>query len=278
MGSMMNFIHKLTGKNAPEKQCISVSVATNVGSVREVNEDNFYADRIGVRRLESSAENRLFKHSDRYVFAVCDGMGGEAFGDTASEIAVSALSEYAVRLKKTEPEGLPELVNEYASEANNRICKMVDDRKASLSGSTLAMVCTVGKLAYIFNIGDSRVYYYCGGKLTQVTEDQTLAVKKLKANIYTEEEAKLSEDAHKLTSFLGVDSRGIGLKALRYEPVDLEKGLVLICSDGLTDMCSDEEIAELLSRNDECSAGLLADRACRNGGHDNVTCIVIKAL
>lgn len=275
---MMDFFRKLTGKNSPEKQRIVVSAATNVGNVRSVNEDNFYVDSLGVRKLENSAENRIFNHSDRYVFAVCDGMGGEAFGDIASEIAVTTLSEYSVRLKKTEPENLPELVNEYASEANNRICKMVDDRRASLSGSTLAMVCSIGKLAYIFNIGDSRVYYYCEGKLTQISEDQTLAVKKLKANIYTEEEARLSEDAHKLTTFLGVDSRGIGLKALCYEPVDIENGLVLICSDGLTDMCSDEEIAEILSRDDDRSARLLADRACRNGGHDNVTCIVIKAL
>ena len=150
------------------------------------------------------------------------------------------------------------------------------ENKGKLGGSTLTLVCTIGTQAYIYSIGDSRVYYYSGEDgLRQVSEDQTLAMKKLKANIYTEEEARMSEDAHKITTFLGVDERGIGLKAQAYGPVDLTAGAVILCSDGLTDMVDDAGIAELMADADEEIAPRLVDKALENGGADNVTCIVL---
>lgn len=253
-----------------------VSVASNVGSHRQVNEDNFYADKLGVREVENLCGYKLLSHSSRYTFAVCDGMGGEQFGDEASEIAVKTLSEFAPELNTAPPEALHETVNRYAAAANDRIVRMVAENKGKLGGSTLTLVCTIGTQAYIYSIGDSRVYYYSGEDgLRQVSEDQTLAMKKLKANIYTEEEARMSEDAHKITTFLGVDERGIGLKAQAYGPVDLTAGAVILCSDGLTDMVDDAGIAELMADADEEIAPRLVDKALENGGVDNVTCIVL---
>lgn len=254
-----------------------VSIATNVGNVRQVNEDNFYADKLGVREVENLCGYKVLSHSERYVFAVFDGMGGEQFGDLASEIAAKTLDEYADSIIAAEsPEEMKDTVDRFASEANDRIVKMVDDMNGKLGGCTLAMVCTIGSQAYVFNIGDSRIYFYTNENgLRQVSEDQTLAMKKLKANIYTEEEARLSEDAHKITSFLGVDSRNIGMKALSYEPVDLSEGALLLCSDGLTDMVSDEDISGSMSDIDEEIAPRLVDQALENGGLDNVTCMVI---
>ena len=254
-----------------------VSIATNVGNVRQVNEDNFYADKLGVREVENLCGYKVLSHSERYVFAVFDGMGGEQFGDLASEIAAKTLDEYADSIIAAEsPEEMKDAVDRFASEANDRIVKMVDDMNGKLGGCTLAMVCTIGSQAYVFNIGDSRIYFYTNENgLRQVSEDQTLAMKKLKANIYTEEEARLSEDAHKMTSFLGVDSRNIGMKALSYEPVDLSEGALLLCSDGLTDMVSDEDISGSMSDMDEEIAPRLVDQALENGGLDNVTCMVI---
>ena len=254
-----------------------VSIATNVGNVRQVNEDNFYADKLGVREVENLCGYKVLSHSERYVFAVFDGMGGEQFGDLASEIAAKTLDEYADSIIAAEsPEEMKDTVDRFASEANDRIVKMVDDMNGKLGGCTLAMVCTIGSQAYVFNIGDSRIYFYTNENgLRQVSEDQTLAMKKLKANIYTEEEARLSEDAHKITSFLGVDSRNIGMKALSYEPVDLSEGALLLCSDGLTDMVSDEDISGSMSDMDEEIAPRLVDQALENGGLDNVTCMVI---
>ena len=272
---ILDFFQKMSGKD--NTQPLKVSIATNVGKIRQANEDNYYADSLGTRPSENHSEHHEINESSRYVFAVCDGMGGEEFGDEASEIAVNTLKEYAGSFRTCTIEDVPAIVNEYATEANNRICRMDEERMANLSGSTLAMAFVDGTNAYVFSIGDSRVYYFSDDELTQITEDQTLAMKKLKANIYTEEEAKNSDDAHKITTFLGVDARGIGLKAQVYPPVDLSQGAVLICSDGLTDMCSDQEIADILKRNKKHPASDLVSRALKNGGRDNITCIVITA-
>lgn len=258
-------------------QPVFVSIATNKGKVRRVNEDNFYADILGIREAEELCGHRILNHSDSYVFGVCDGMGGEQFGDAASEIAAVTMREFSAKIKKAAPGELHAAVNEYACEANNRICRMTETRRANLSGSTFVMACVRGELVYPFNIGDSRIYYRSRGRLWQISEDQTVAMKKLKANIYTKEEARLSGDAHKITTFLGVDSGNIGLKALACKPLDLSRGEVLLCSDGLTDMCTDEEILWVLKKyGDEFAAQHLVELALRNGGADNVTCIVIR--
>ncbi len=258
---------------------VFVSIATNKGKVRFSNEDNFYADILGIRGAEELCGHRVLNYSDRYVFGVCDGMGGEQFGDLASEIAVTAMREFSDKIKKASLEKLYDTVNEYAAEANNRICRMVQEKGADLGGSTFAMACVRGNLVYPFSIGDSRIYFISGSKIRQVSEDQTLAVKKLKAGIYTKEEALLSEDAHRLTSFLGADRGRIGLKALVYEPLDLAVGEVLLCSDGLADMVMDEEILWVLMKyGDQFAAQHLVELALARGGIDNITCIVIRSV
>ena len=138
------------------------------------------------------------------------------------------------------------------------------------------MVCIYNGVVYPFNVGDSRVYFYSeDGEFKQISVDQTLAMKKLMNNIYDEETAKNSPDSHKLTSFLGVDSRGIGLKAVPSTPFNMGNGKIIICSDGLTDMCSDEEIKTVVFSSKYPSKDLVA-KALQNGGKDNVTCVVIS--
>ena len=260
-----------------KKQTIVISYASSAGRVRDANEDNFYVDGIGTRTEREVGGYKEAEISERCIIAVCDGMGGEKFGAEASETAVKTLEEFADRLNGAEPDKLADVVDEYVGEANNRIVRMTKERNADVSGSTLVLLCTVGTCAYTFSVGDSRIYYYNKSEgLRQVSQDQTLAAKKLKAGIYTENEAKLSADAHKLTSFLGADKNSIGLKALRYEPFDISEGTVLLCSDGLTDMVEEPEIAEFLRKNGKDTASLLKDEALENGGLDNITCITFS--
>ena len=266
------------GKFQGEKEKMFICVASNAGKIYSDNEDNFYVDEIGCRTEKNCSATTVLDSSKRHVFAVCDGMGGEAFGEEASHIAVTVLSDFKEQLHSSKISQLSGEVNRYSNEANRRICQMVKEKRCKRSGSTLAMVCIDHDRAYTYNIGDSRVYYWQNGTLKQITEDQTLAVKKLKANIYTEEEAKNSPDSHKITSFLGVDDRGIGLTALSYPPFKMGDGKILICSDGLTDMCSDKEIANILSMESPNIANLLVERAIMNGGIDNITCIVMQSL
>lgn len=265
-------------KSKKSKSCpVFVSIASNKGRARTVNEDNFYADILGIREIPDLCGHRVLNHSDRYIFGVCDGMGGEQFGDTASEIAVGTMREFSDRIKKSELKDLHNAVNEYAREANRRICRMAWERSADMSGSTFVIVCVRGSMVYPFSMGDSRIYFRTGSELHQISEDQTVAAKKRRDNIYSEEEARLSPDAHKITTFLGVDSENIGLKALACEPLDLSRGEVLLCSDGLTDMCTNEEIRRcLIKYGDEFAAQHLVELALKNGGKDNVTCMVIR--
>ena len=256
--------------------CIKVSAVSDAGKIRSKNEDNCLLDDRGIRFAEKCCDIFELNNNKRRILAVCDGMGGEAYGDIASEIAVTSFSEFIPDLRRVSPDKLHDIINLCASEINNRICDMAEEKHVGKSGSTLAMVCIDGEKVRAFNIGDSRIYFYKNGKLSQITEDQTIAMRKLKAGIYTPEEAKNSPDAHGLTSYLGSDVRRIGLKSLAYSEFNARGGKVLICSDGLTDMCSDELIAEILGRNPENMAGVLVQNALNNGGEDNITCIVIN--
>ena len=133
-------------------------------------------------------------------------------------------------------------------------------------------------MAYPFYLGDSRIYIFDRHGLSQITEDQTLAVRNIKAGIYTEEEAKDSPDHHKLTGYLGADYSDMGLDPRPCMPFRLMDGLtILLCTDGLTDMCSREEISGILADHGNNPARELADLAIKNGGRDNVTCIVIES-
>lgn len=254
---------------------IKVSAVSDTGIVRKKNEDNCLLDDRGTRFAEKCCDVFELNNKIRRVLAVCDGMGGEAYGDLASRIAVTSFSEFLPYIREAPADKLHDTVNLCASEINNRICDMAAEMHAGRSGSTLAMVCIDGETVRAFNIGDSRIYFYRNGSLNQITEDQTLAMRKVKAGIYTLEEAKKSRDSHGLTSYLGCDIRRIGLKALAYPEFNARGGKILICSDGLTDMCSDESIAKILSGNPENTAGVLVQNALKNGGADNITCIVI---
>lgn len=283
MDNLANYLKK--NKDTEEKpenslqkelRKIKVSVSSSVGCVRERNEDNFYADEFGMRLEEEDAFTGELDMRCRRIFAVCDGMGGEDFGDDASEISAGVIEFYKGKLRDAKQDQLHDVVNEYAIKANNEIWEMVRRQQGYQSGSTLAMALIDSENVNIFNIGDSRVYVFKDKKLKQVTEDQTLAMKKFKENIYTEEQAKNSPDAHRITNFLGIDDRGLGPKSVHTGTYPTDTMMILICSDGLTDMCCDEEIADILAEKMENHADALVDRALENGGVDNVTCIVIS--
>lgn len=263
-------------KEEPAERKVKVSVSSSVGCVREHNEDNFYADDFGMRLEEEDAFTGELDMRCRRIFAVCDGMGGEDFGEDASEISAGVIEFYKGKLRDAAPDELLDVVNAYALKANDEIWEMVRRQQGYQSGSTMAMAMVDKENVNVFNIGDSRVYFYKDKKLEQVTEDQTLAMKKLKENIYTEEQARNSPDCHRITNFLGIDPDGYGPQAVHTGTYPTETMMILICSDGLTDMCCDEEIADILSKKMENHADALVDRALENGGVDNVTCVVIS--
>lgn len=266
----------LTGVPELSTKTIFVSYATNIGKVRDGNEDNYYVDSVGLRLQENESGEKKLDWKFPRVFAVCDGMGGEAYGEVASQITADTIRGTVQQIREASSEELDEVIHQMVTAANDRIIEMRKERRCGISGSTLAMVCLYGLDAHIYSIGDSKVYCLEDGILTQINEDQTVAARKVKANIYTEEEARQSSDFSKLTCFVGVDDRGIGLKALTYQPIRMEDQILVLCSDGLSDMCEKEEIAQVLLETNGNKAEALVERALERGGEDNVTCIVIE--
>ena len=261
---------------------LRVSVSTHIGKVRGNHEDNFYLEGLHMNdifRNDFSASYTV-RSADGMTFAVFDGMGGAAYGEVASEIAVRTLRKYEKKLKYADgTRMLDQLVSSYTTEANDAICDMLTEKHCAVGGTTFSMLYFMGDAVKLYYLGDSRMYRYQSDGLTRLTRDHTVANQKVDAAIYTEEEAKHSPDQHRLTLFIGSDRKKVGLNADSRPPMPLEIGSkFLLCTDGLTNMCSDEEIHSLLSQNYFNEAAVLVQAALQNGGADNITCIVLEVL
>lgn len=261
---------------------LRVSVSTHIGKVRGNHEDNFYLEGLymnDIFRNDFSASYTV-RSADGMTFAVFDGMGGAAYGEVASEIAVRTLRKYEKKLKYADgTRMLDQLVSSYTTEANDAICDMLTEKHCAVGGTTFSMLYFMGDAVKLYYLGDSRMYRYQSDGLTRLTRDHTVANQKVDAAIYTEEEAKHSPDQHRLTLFIGSDRKKVGLNADSRPPMPLEIGSkFLLCTDGLTNMCSDEEIHLLLSQNYFNEAAVLVQAALQNGGADNITCIVLEVL
>ena len=253
-----------------------VYLSTHPGKVRSGNEDNFAVNTV-YRRPEDEKKNLEGTRLKQPLFcAVFDGMGGEANGELASKLSAEASALVYGELMKDGGINVDEPVVRFVEKSNRAIVDMLESTHSKRGGSTFVMTVFCNGLVYPYSLGDSRIYLYRGGYLHLLTNDQTLAMKKLRANIITEEEALISSDRHKLTSFLGVDTDGEGLMPQIYRPFILEPGdKLLLCSDGLYDMCSDRQMAELLAYPADKACLALVDAALENGGEDNVTAVVV---
>jgi len=237
---------------------------TNVGLVRDNNEDSIWVRNETIGRLNN-------------LYIVADGMGGHNAGEVAS---AAAIASFCAHIKgntsgKTEP---TMLLAEAAQFANEEVYKMsVEDETRNGMGTTLS-ACSfeAGKLVFA-HIGDSRIYVYAGGVLTQITNDHTYAEELVRRGEITPEAAQDNPWQHMLTRALGTELD----VAVDVGSVALQSGdMVLLCSDGLTNMVTDQVIAETL--RDAALAGntkdvpeTLIQLALQNGGADNISVILL---
>ena len=262
---------------------LKVSVSTNIGKFRLNNEDNYYAN--GKKLTEGVSDDFSITYTeeltDHALFAVCDGMGGESCGEVASAVAVSVLDSFREKLfAAIDNKEQIEAVNEYARTAsaviNEEIAKSGEGGKG---GTTLTLACVKNGIISMYYLGDSRIYMYRDTVLTRLTRDHTVAYEMIDSNVLTEEEAEKSPDRHRLTMYLGYDDDPEDIKAGFAGSYTLAEGeRFLMCTDGLNEMCSSEEITAVLSSADDDAAKMLVDKALENGGMDNVTCIVIEVV
>ena len=211
------------------------------------------------------------------VYVVCDGMGGAAAGDVASTIAVD---EVLRLLKGHKPEGDVSL----SDAAQNAICAANEaiysraqrNHRLNGMGTTLVALATREQHVWVLNIGDSRCYRLRQGRLEQVTQDHSLVEEQVRMGRMTQREALHSPLKNVITRALGTQSQ---VTPDVFE-MEAEAGdLFLLCSDGLTRELSDETIESLLNRELplEGLSARLVEEAKRAGGHDNITCLLVRA-
>lgn len=244
----------------------------DAGRVRGENQDNLYCNGL-FRREGGGCETfrRSGQFRDAALFAVADGMGGEANG-------AQAALETVRDLDGVDRSGGAAALTAYLLECNDRLCRMIRDQGGRRMGSTFAGLLFFDGAAHIVNIGDSRAYLFREGRLEQLSRDHTSIRSMIDMGVLTEEEARTHPDRHRLSQHLGVfpEEMIIEPHAVTGQPQDGDR--FLLCSDGLTDMLEDREIEEVLRDNGSLGhqADALYAAAMDRGGKDNFTAILVQ--
>lgn len=244
---------------------IQVAGDTHKGLVRKNNEDNF-----SILKLEP----------DLYLLLVADGVGGQNYGEEASRIAVETFADLAQQGKLAtlrKPVMREPLLRMAVQRAHTLIGRQaLSDDKYRGCSCTLTAVVVDPLSACLLQVGDSRLYHSSGGHLTQISEDQTRARDLFHGGRIAEQDIAEHPDRNVLMQALGVESSKQPLApvftALNWVPGER----LLLCSDGLSDMLSQQQLAEQLGRTGEAAAGVqsLIDSALAAGGRDNITLVL----
>jgi PPM family protein phosphatase len=263
--------------SSPEIQ-IEVFGKTDVGLIREHNEDNLLIADLGGSLKESEFEvPATLKLSDRgALFLVCDGMGGAAAGEVASQMAVDAVFDALCAGDPQPREGFARSLRRAVEIANERIFQQSRDNQSERGmGTTCTAAGLIDDTLIVAQIGDSRCYVFRNGNLGQVTKDQSLAWQLIEAGAMTAEDAKAFEHANIILQALGVQDR-VDVVMSR---VQLRKGdVVILCSDGLHGPVSDQEIQDILAGETDlkkAGEGLL-QKALERDGPDNITVVLAR--
>lgn len=255
---------------------IEGAVISHEGKLRTSNEDNFFLN--GLIK-ENVKENRIKENIEntgkKFVFSVCDGMGGEEYGEIAS-----LCSARAVEIFKRN--GLVrQTLEEFILMARESLQVHLPEKNNIDSGTTVTILMLEYDTAYAANLGDSRIYLYRNGLLSQISKDHTQAQLMADNGLIKEEEVRKHKDWHILTRYLGTGTDIQAEDFYCFKPLKLyNEDIFLLCSDGLTDMLKDSEIENCIKEHKDKKAGRLAEELCNYallaGGMDNITCLVVK--
>ncbi len=238
---------------------------TDRGAVRRDNQDSFLIERLDERSC--------------VIAVLCDGMGGEKAGNIASDLAAKTyageLRQSILEARKRRPD--IRAMMEAACESANRMIYSYScfDTDYTGMGTTLVSAVIYGESVYVLNVGDSRCYKLTRRRIQQVTRDHSLVQDMVDRGEISPEQARTHPRRNVITRALGVNE----LVPCDIFTPRLQRGeLLLLCSDGLTNMLADEEILALYRRNtDPLSLGrALMAEALRRGARDNVTIVIIS--
>jgi protein phosphatase len=244
-------------------QPISNHVGGNAMTVR-------YAMRTDIGKVRASNEDATLVMPDSGVYAVADGMGGHNAGEVASTLALESISSH---LRDIRP--ALRTLQHAVQEANMALIRRGrHDPALRGMGTTLTLLCAAKDSAVIAQVGDSRCYLLRDGALRQCTEDHSMVAELVRQGALSPEEGRNHPYRNVITRALGTS----GYVEADLIALELQAGdRCLLCSDGLTGMVEDGDIAVLLETPDiEEAADALLAAALDAGGHDNVTLVVLE--
>jgi len=269
---------------SPPSVRVQFGALSHTGLVRLTNEDHYgVVERRRSRTilLTNLPEGYLKPADDHaYVMAVADGIRGAAFGDLASKMALRSgweLAPTAIKwgwiITDDEIEDLRQQIELIFRKMNQTLLETGQfDSKFAGMGTTLTGAYTVGPEAFVAHAGDSRAYLYRQGTMTQLTRDHTVAQQCLDKGL----PVRFRSWFHILTNCLGGNDQEVQVEFHHFQLADSDQ--LLLCTDGLTDMVKDEEIADILSglATPQEMAQSLVDLALERGGRDNVTVVLAR--
>ena len=274
------------GPRRPVSTRVEFGGVTHPGKVRPNNEDQYLIARLckSVQVLDTSLppeDDPDLADLEAFLMLVADGMGGAAAGEHASALVVREVKKYALLAAKwffglDDPnddvrmrllrQGLDHIDKKLISQAEG-------DAALTGMGSTLTAACSYGSELLLVHVGDSRAYLFRHDELEQLTTDHTLAQRMVDAGLLGPESLRTSRVRHILINALGANP-GVVPETEKLRLADGDR--LMICSDGLTEMLSDKQIAEVLRSYHKPAAACqaLVDAALDKGGKDNVTVVL----
>lgn len=256
---------------------IESAVISNIGKVRGNNEDNYFLN--GSFRenvLEHGKQEVLCKEGKKFIFSVCDGMGGEDNGEIASLCAVKALC--VLKEQKWSKKSISDFL--LAAEKNMKEWQDLEQKEKRM-GAAIIILVLENNIGYAANLGDSRLYLFRGNSLQRLSKDHTQAQLLVEHGLLKEEEARKHIGGHVLTRFLGNDAEMSVDDFYEISPLKLKKDdIFLLCSDGLTDMLEDRELENCIKEWQKKPVKELTNALCQKalnaGGRDNITCLAVQ--
>ena len=233
---------------------------TDIGEKRRINQDYVFCEVNAIGNLPN-------------LFIVADGMGGHNAGDYASRFCVEFFTEHIRNSDITSPIAL---IEEAITVINDKLYeKSKQQADYEGMGNTFVAATICDNVMYVANIGDSRLYVI-SNEIIQITEDHSLVQAMVKTGELDKDEAKSHPNKNIITRALGTNETA----QPDFFEVELDEGdIVLLCSDGLTNMLNDETIEKIIRENADnlqAATEILVKQANENGGKDNITVIIVK--
>jgi serine/threonine protein phosphatase PrpC len=261
---------------------------SHAGRVRNNNEDVFVVGELArtliVRHTNVPQPDETHSRHRGHVFLVADGVGGHEAGEVASRLSTATVEEFLLNTFRR-------VVAAPAGDGSSALAELqacLRDADARLfaeagqhpewrgMGTTLTMAIVNGRRLFVAHAGDSRCYLWSDGRLRQLTADHTFAAEMVRRGLISRSQQDHHPWRHVVTNLLGGTEHGVRAEV---HLLDLHHGdVLLLCTDGLTEMIEDEAVAAVLATeaDPEAACRRLIDEANRNGGRDNVTVIVAR--